>query len=282
MIFKPRRDSVKSDVTAISGYPVAEFRLPEGRSLMEFTGQTAIVTGVARGFGRAIVRRLARGGVRVVAADINVPGAQETAALAKQDGGEAMAVQVDVSSAASVEALVKTALASYGNRVDILVNNAGIWKLLPTEETSEEEWDRIVNVNMKGTFLCCRAVIPIMRKQGKGHIVNIASVAARNGGTMAGIHYVASKGGVLAMTKKLGKELGQYGIVVNGINPGTSGTEMTKDWPKSIMEGIVKNTPLGRLVEPEDIADVVAFLASDAARFVHGETVEVNGGILCD
>jgi len=249
---------------------------------MEFTGQTAIVTGVARGFGRAIVRRLARGGARVVAADINLPGAQETAALAKQDGGEAMAVQVDVSSAASVEALVKTALASYGDRADILVNNAGIWRLLPTEETSEEEWDRIVNVNMKGTFLCCRAVIPIMRKQGKGHIVNIASVAARNGGTMAGIHYVASKGGVLAMTKKLGKELGQYGIVVNGINPGTSGTEMTKDWPKGIMEGIVKNTPLGRLVEPEDIADVVAFLASDAARFVHGETVEVNGGILCD
>jgi 3-oxoacyl-[acyl-carrier protein] reductase len=249
---------------------------------MEFAGQTAIVTGVARGFGRAIVRRLAKGGARVIAADVNVPGAQETVALVKQDGGEAMAVQVDVSSAASVDALVKTALTSYGNRVDILVNNAGIWKLIPTEETSEEEWDRIVNVNMKGTFLCCRAVIPIMRKQGKGHIVNIASIAARNGGTMAGIHYVASKGGVLAMTKKLGKELGQYGIVVNGINPGTSGTEMTKDWPQSIMEGIVKNTPLGRLVAPEDIADVVGFLASDAARFVHGETVEVNGGILCD
>jgi 3-oxoacyl-[acyl-carrier protein] reductase len=249
---------------------------------MEFAGQTAIVTGVARGFGRAIVRRLAKGGARVVAADVNVPGAQETVALVKQDGGEAMAVQVDVSSAASVDALVKTALTSYGNRVDILVNNAGIWKLIPTEETSEEEWDRIVNVNMKGTFLCCRAVIPTMRKQGKGHIVNIASIAARNGGTMAGIHYVASKGGVLAMTKKLGKELGQYGIVVNGINPGTSGTEMTKDWPQSIMEGIVKNTPLGRLVAPEDIADVVGFLASDAARFVHGETVEVNGGILCD
>ena len=133
---------------------------------MEFAGQTAIVTGVARGFGRAIVRRLAKGGARVVAADVNVPGAQETVALVKQDGGEAMAVQVDVSSAASVDALVKIALTSYGNRVDILVNNAGIWKLIPTEETSEEEWDRIVNVNMKGTFLCCRAAIPIMRKQG--------------------------------------------------------------------------------------------------------------------
>jgi 3-oxoacyl-[acyl-carrier protein] reductase len=249
---------------------------------MEFAGQTAIVTGVARGFGRAIVRRLARGGARVVAADINLPGAQETVALTKQDGGEATAYQMDVSSATSVEGLVRTAMSTYGNRVDILVNNAGIWKLIPTEETGEEEWDRIVNVNMKGTFLCSRAVIPIMRKQGKGHIVNIASIAARNGGTMAGIHYVASKGGVLAMTKKLGKELGQYGIVVNGINPGTSGTEMTKDWPRSIIDGIVKNTPLGRLVEPEDIADVVAFLASDAARFVHGETIEVNGGILCD
>ena len=249
---------------------------------MEFAGQTAIVTGVARGFGRAIVRRLARGGARVVAGDINLPGAEETVALVKQDGGEALAHSVDVSSATSVEAMVQMALSRYGGRVDILVNNAGLWRLTPTEETSEEEWDRIVNVNMKGTFLCCRAVIPIMRKQGRGHIVNIASVAARNGGTMAGVHYVASKGGVLAMTKKLGKELGQYGIVVNGLNPGTSQTEMTADWPRTIFEGIIKNTPLGRMVEPEDIADVVAFLASDAARFVHGETVEVNGGIVCD
>ncbi len=249
---------------------------------MEFAGQTAIVTGVARGFGRAIVRRLARGGARVVAADINLPGAEETVGLVKKEGDEALAQHVDVSSATSVEAMVQAALAHYGGRVDILVNNAGLWKLTPTEETSEEEWDRIVNVNMKGTFLCCRAVIPIMRKQGKGHIVNIASVAARNGGTMAGVHYVASKGGILAMTKKLGKELGQYGIVVNGINPGTGQTEMTATWPRSLIEGIIKNTPLGRTVEPEDIADAVAFLASDAARFISGETIEVNGGIVCD
>jgi 3-oxoacyl-[acyl-carrier protein] reductase len=112
--------------------------------------------------------------------------------------------------------------------------------------------------------------------------VNIASIAARNGGTFAGIHYVASKGGVLAMTKKLAKELGQYGIVVNGVNPGSSQTEMMVGWPEEILQGIIKNTPLGRMAQPEDIADTVAFLASDAARFVHGETVEVNGGILCD
>jgi len=249
---------------------------------MEFAGQTAIVTGVARGFGRGIARRLAKGGARVVAADVDLKGAEETARLVKADGGEALPCHTDVSSAESVQRLVQTALNSYGGRVDILVNNAGIWKLVPTDEVTEEEWDTVIAVNLKGPFLTCRAVIPIMKRQGKGHIVNIASIAARNGGTYAGVHYVASKGGVLSMTKKLAKELGQYGIVVNGLNPGTGATEMTASWAPALMDTIIKNTPLGRLVQPEDIADVVAFLASDAARFVHGETVEVNGGLLCD
>lgn len=249
---------------------------------MEFVGQTAIVTGAARGFGRAISRRLARGGGRILVADINLPGVEETAELVRKDGGEALAVQTDVASAASVENMVKAALSHFGNRVDILVNNAAIWTRVPTEELSEADWDRMVNVNMKGVFLCCRAVIPVMKRQRRGHIVNIASIAARNGGTFAGIHYVASKGGVLAMTKKLAKELGQYGIVVNGVNPGSSQTEMMVGWPEEILQGIIKNTPLGRMAQPEDIADTVAFLASEASRFVHGETVEVNGGILCD
>ncbi len=249
---------------------------------MEFAGQTAIVTGAARGFGRAISRRLARGGARVVVADINLPGAEETVGLVRNDGGEALAVRSDVASAESVEAMVKTALTHFGDRVDILVNNAATWTLVPTDELSEADWDRMVDVNMKGVFLCCRAVIPIMKKQRRGHIVNIASIAARNGGTFAGIHYVASKGGVLAMTKKLAKELGQYGIVVNGVNPGSSQTEMMVGWPEETLQNIIKNTPLARMAQPEDIADTVAFLASDAARFVHGETVEVNGGILCD
>jgi NAD(P)-dependent dehydrogenase (short-subunit alcohol dehydrogenase family) len=249
---------------------------------MEFTGQTAIVTGVARGFGRAIVRRLTGEGARVVGGDINLPGAEETVALVKKDGGEATAFHLDVSSAKSVQAMVDLALSKYDGRVDILVNNAGIQILEGIEEISEEHWDRVIGVNMKGPFLTCRAVIPIMKKQGRGHIVNIASVGARNGGTFAGVHYIASKGGVLAMTKKLGKELGQYGIVVNGINPGPSLTDMMADWPRAIVDGVIKNTPLGRMAEPEDIADAVAFLASDAARFVHGETIEVNGGLVCD
>ncbi|HWU41154.1 MAG TPA: SDR family NAD(P)-dependent oxidoreductase [Candidatus Acidoferrum sp.] len=249
---------------------------------MEFEGQTAIVTGSARGFGRTICRRLARGGARVVVADINLPGAEETAALIRKDSGEALAIRTDVAASESVEAMIRATLSRFGDRVDILVNNAAVWTNVPTEELKEDEWDRMVDINMKGVFLCCKAVIPTMKRQGRGHIVNIASIAARNGGSFAGIHYVASKGGVLAMTKKLGKELGQYGIVVNGVNPGSSRTEMMVGWPQEILDNIVKNTPLGRMAEPGDIAETVAFLASDAARFVHGETVEVNGGILCD
>ncbi len=249
---------------------------------MEFAGQTAIVTGSARGFGRAIARRLAKGGARVAVADVNLAGVEETAKLVKQDGGDATPMQLDVTSAASVQAVVDRALATYGNRIDILVNNAGIQILQPIEETTEEQWDRVITVNLKGQFLTCRAVIPIMKKQGRGHIVNIASVGARNGGTFAGVHYIASKGGVIALTKKLGKELGQYGIVVNGVNPGPSLTDMMADWPRTIVDGVIKNTPLGRMAEPEDIADAVAFLASDAARFVTGETIEVNGGMTCD
>lgn len=251
-------------------------------SEMEFAGQIAIVTGSARGFGRAICRRLAQGGARVVVADVNLPGAEETVALIKKEGGEALAVRTDVASAESVQAMVKAALTRYGDRLDILVNNAAIWTNVPTEELSEPDWDRMVDVNMKGVFLCCKAVIPIMKKQRRGHIVNVASIATRTGGTFAGIHYVASKGGVLAMTKKLAKELGQYGVVVNGVNPGSSKTEMMQGWPQEILDGIIKNTPLGRMAEPDDIADTVAFLASDAARFVHGETVDVNGGLVCD
>jgi 3-oxoacyl-[acyl-carrier protein] reductase len=249
---------------------------------MEFAGQTAIVSGSARGFGRAICRRLARGGARVVAADINLAGAEETITLIAQEGGQGLAVKVDVSSAASVEAMIKAALGRFDNRIDILVNNAAIWTNVATEELAEEEWDRMVNVNMKGVFLCVKNVIPIMKRQKKGHIVNIASIAVRTGGTYAGIHYVASKGGVLAMTKKLAKELGPFGIVVNGVNPGSSPTEMMQGWPQEILDGIVKNTPLGRMCAPEDIANTVAFLASDAAGFVNGVTMDVNGGLVCD
>ncbi len=249
---------------------------------MAESAQIAIVTGAGKGFGRAIAVRLARDGFGVVAADVNVSGAEATAALVRAAGGQAWPARVDVAEAASVEAMVQGAIAHAG-RIDILVNNAGIWTSTLTEQTTEAEWDQVVNVNLKGVFLCCRAVIPVMKRQGRGHIVNIASIAARNGGTFSGIPYVASKAGVVGLTKKLAKELGPAGIVVNGINPGHSETGIMAGIDLTVMrEALLKATPLGRAAEPEDIADVVAFLASDAARFVHGETIEVNGGLLCD
>ena len=250
---------------------------------LHLAGQLAIVTGAGRGFGRAIAYRLAREGARIVAGDLHAAWAEETAAGIRAEGGAARGCTVDVASAPSVAALVACARAEGGGRVDILVNNAGIWRSTPTEETAEQEWDRVVGVNLKGVFLCCRAVIPVMRAQGRGRIVNVASIAARNGGTFSGISYVASKGGVLAMTKKLAKELGPLGIVVNGINPGHSDTGIMAGVDlTALREALIRNTPLGRAAEPADVADVVAFLASDAARFVHGETLEVNGGLLCD
>ena len=250
---------------------------------MGLAGQTAIVTGAGKGFGRAIAARLARDGARLVAADLDAAGAEETAARIRRGGGEATACRVNVASAASVEAMTAWAREQGGGRIDILVNNAGIWTSTPTESTSEAEWDRVLGVNLKGVFLCCRAVIPVMKAQGRGHIVNIASIAARNGGTFSGIPYVASKGGVVAITKKLAKELGPFGIVVNGVNPGHSDTGIMAGLDLAeLTETLVRNTPLGRAAVPDDIADVVAFLASDAARFVHGETLEVNGGLLCD
>jgi len=250
---------------------------------MSLAGQIAVVTGAGKGFGRAIARRLAREGAQIVIADLDPARAEETAGMVRGEAGTAWACRVDVAAAGSVEAMVRFALERGGGRVDILVNNAGIWKSTPTEQTTEEEWDRVVNVNLKGVFLCCRAVIPVMKAQGRGHIVNVASIAARNGGTFSGIHYVASKAGIVGMTKKLAKELGPAGIVVNGVNPGHSETGIMAGVDLSeIRESLLKSTPLGRAAEPEDVADVVAFLASDAARFVHGETIEVNGGLLCD
>jgi NAD(P)-dependent dehydrogenase (short-subunit alcohol dehydrogenase family) len=243
----------------------------------------AIVTGAGKGFGRAIACRLARDGAQIVAGDIHAAWADETAAVIRGAGGAARGCAVDVASAASVEAMVQCARTDGHGRVDILVNNAGIWQSTPTETTTEEDWDRVLAVNLKSVFLCCRAVIPLMKAQGRGRIVNIASIAARNGGTFSGIHYVASKGGVVAITKKLAKELGPLGIVVNGINPGHSDTGIMAGLDlAAVRDALVKNTPLGRAAEPADIADVVAFLVSDAARFVHGETIEVNGGLVCD
>ncbi len=240
--------------------------------------KVALVTGAASGIGRATALRLAGKGCRVVCGDLNATAAEQTAAAIRAAGGQALALALDVARRASVAAFVQAAVSKYG-RLDYLVNCAGIWEQVPLGELDEARWDRMLAVNLKGTFLCCQAAAEHMLRAGEGAIVNLASVAGRNGGNFCGAHYAASKGGVVAMTMQMAKELGPYGIRVNTVAPGPVESPMTASWPAAVKEGLVTRTPLKRLGQPEDIADVIVFLLSPAARLVCGETVEVNGGL---
>ncbi|MFB0547003.1 MAG: 3-oxoacyl-ACP reductase family protein [Anaerolineae bacterium] len=201
-----------------------------------------------------------------------------------QSGGlgvEALAIQVDVANRHSVQCMVEAAMERFGC-VDILVNNAGICPLRSFEEISEEEWDRVLDVNLKGAFLCSQAVIKILRCNGWGRIINIASVAGKMGGVRVGVHYAASKGGMIALTLCLARQYAPYGITVNAIAPATVATGMIKDWPEEAKHKLVASIPLGRLGQPEDVAAAVVFLASDGASFITGEVLDVNGGFLMD
>jgi 3-oxoacyl-[acyl-carrier protein] reductase len=214
----------------------------------------------------------------VVAGDLNLAAAEETANAVRQAGGEAIAVNLDVTSRASAQAFVAEAKRAFG-RIDYLVNCAGIWEYSPLLDLEESRWDRMLAVNLKGTFLCCQAAAAEMLPRGEGAIVNIASVAGRNGGNYSGAHYSASKGGVIAMTMQMARELAPQGVRVNCIAPGPTASPMVAPWPKEILQGIVTRTPLGRLGQPDDIAGAIVFLLSDEARWVVGETIEVNGGL---
>jgi 3-oxoacyl-[acyl-carrier protein] reductase len=243
--------------------------------------KVALVTGAGRGIGLGIARAFAREGVRVAICDA-VPALLEDAlAQIERLGGQAQAFQMDVTDKVRIQEVVDAVLAQWGT-VDILVNNAGIYEVLPFEEISEAQWDRVLNVNLKGAFFCCQAVIPAMKRQGGGWIVNMASSAGKTGGTLAGAHYSVSKAGVICLTKQLARELGPHGITVNAVAPGRIETPMIHLASDGENEAFVQRTPLGRLGTPEDVAHTVVFLASDAASFITGEIVDVNGGLLID
>lgn len=248
---------------------------------MTLAGRVALVTGAASGIGRATALHLAAQGAAVMCADVHAAGAADTAAEIARRGGVARATRLDVSRIDDATRVVQETVEHFG-RLDILVNAAGILRSTPAEDISEEEWDRVLAVNLKGLFFCCQAALAPMRAQRAGRIVNIASVAARNGGFGSGAHYVASKGGVLALTKKLAREWAPYGILVNAVNPGPADTPMTADWSPELRQHVIAATPLGRFAQPHEIAAAVAFLASDAAGFITGEAIEVNGGALMD
>jgi NAD(P)-dependent dehydrogenase (short-subunit alcohol dehydrogenase family) len=255
-------------------------RLEEGH--MRLKDRVAIVTGAARGIGQAYGLALAREGANVVAADIL--SCAETVAKVQDAGGEALGVTVDVANAQSTEAMAAQTVQRFG-RIDILVNNAAVYgglKLTPFEQIPEAEWDRVMAVNVKGIWLCCKAVIPTMKQQGKGKIINISSDTIWMGVPLF-LHYVASKGAVFALTRALARELSGTGIHVNTITPGYTRTEAAQgladpETVASIREWVLDQQIIKRYEEPADLTGTVVFLASEDSDFITGQTINVNGG----
>jgi len=249
--------------------------------------RVVIVTGGAAGIGRATARRFARDGARVAVWDVKAADPDALTAELAEAGGEGLFHSVDVTDAAAVEAAVASVVERWG-RVDVLVNNAGIlrdhqlvkWKDgRKLAEMTEGDFDAVVSVNLKGVFLCTRAVAPRMIEGGGGVILNASSVVGLYG-NFGQTNYAATKAGVINMTKTWARELGRYNVRVNAVAPGFIATEMVTAMPEKVLQGMVSHTPLGRMGKPEDVAEAYFWLASDAAGFVHGVVLSVDGGLV--
>jgi len=255
----------------------------ELESRMELDNRTAVVTGAAQGMGKVFAEKLAKAGANVAICDVNDDALDKAGAEieSKGYGGRILARRVDVSSAAEVEEFV-AAVVDELSGVDILVNNAAIHPLHPVESITSEEWDRVLAVNLKGFFHLAKAVLPAMRRKRFGRIINIASEAGKNGGTVAGLHYASSKGAVLSFTRNLAKQVGADGITVNAIAPGRIATPMAMAVSDEENQVFIDKSVVKRLGKPEDIARGILFLASPDAGFITGETLNINGGTLMD
>jgi 3-oxoacyl-[acyl-carrier protein] reductase len=242
-------------------------------------GKVAIVTGASRGIGRAIALELARRGAQVVVNyNRNAEAAAKVVATIEAAGGQGIAVQADVSDFEQAATLIQAGLDAFG-QIDILVNNAGTTRDQLLMLMKEEDWDDVLRVNLKSTFNCCKAAARPMVRRRRGHIVNITSVSgiAGQGGQT---NYAASKAGIIGFTKSLAKELGPRSITVNCVAPGFVPTDLTADLPENLLQKAIESTPLRRMGQPEEIAYAVAFLASDEASFITGETLTVDGGLV--
>ena len=243
--------------------------------------KTAIVTGGAKGLGKAICETLASPGTLVVVADMDIAKARETADSIKGHGGEAVSMEVNIADEASVLALYQ-AVKALSPTIDILVNNAAIGRELPILDIAVAEWDRIFAVNMRGTFLMSREALRVMKEQRSGKIISIASAAGKIGGLVAGAHYSASKAGVICFTKSLAMQAAPFKINVNAVCPGPIATDMTAVWGEETIRAVAEKIPWKEFGQPQDVADAVAFLASEKSRYITGEILDVNGGFVMD
>lgn len=254
------------------------------RNYFDLSGKVALVTGAGSGIGKATAIALAEAGAAVA---INYHRNEAGAADAKQtitnSGGRAITIQANVTKSADVRRMIAETVAAFGP-VDILVNNAGsLVERLRMLELTEERWDEVINLNLKSAFLCAQAVAASMIERKSGSIINVTSIAGRNGGALGSIHYSTAKGGMITMTKGMAKELAPHGVRVNAVSPGVIDTPFHEQFSTpEAMKNFANIIPLGRVGKSEEVARTIVYLASEAASFLAGETIEVNGGMLME
>lgn len=249
--------------------------------MFDLIDKIAVVTGGSGGIGQDIVLALAANGAKVILADIADDTGYSLSKKMRSKGLEVTYVYVDVTDSASVEKLMNKAVELYGS-LDIVVTSAGLLGDSEITEISDENWQKLMRVNLEGVFYCCREAVKIMEKQGSGKIINIASAGGKLGFPFAGVHYCSSKGGVMALTRQLALQIGNKGITVNAVAPGTTKTEMIKNRSNEKVNYIISHIPVGRMGLPRDSAAAVVFLASSSSDFITGETIDVNGGLYMD
>lgn len=248
---------------------------------MELSGSVAIITGAGGAIGGAMARLFAQKGATVVLVDVRKEGIEEVARQVKESGGKASLFTLDVSNEKDVVALVRSIVDTFGT-LDILVNNAAISMTTPILDIEVTDWDRVLAVNLRSVFLLSREAFRIMKTRRKGKIISMASASAKIGGLVVGAHYAASKAGVISFTKSLALQAAPFGINVNAVCPGPTRTPMTDAWGEKANEDFAAKIPFKRYGEPEEIAEAILFLASERSRYITGEILDVNGGLIMD
>jgi 3-oxoacyl-[acyl-carrier protein] reductase len=244
---------------------------------MRLKDRVAIVTGGGNGIGKATALTFAREGAKVAVADINLDSAQATVDEVKSSNGSAISVQVNVADRSSVDAMIKIVLNTFG-QIDILINNAGILRDAQLLKLTEDSFDAVIDINLKGVFNCTQAVAPLMVERGYGRIISASSVVALYG-NFGQTNYIAAKAGVIGMTKVWARELGRKGITVNAVAPGFIATDMTKDLPENVMQMMIDKVPLKRMGTAQEVANAYLWLASEEASYINGTVISVDGGV---